>query len=124
MPIFVVGVVCAFAWSNAGAVGSIEPNEAAMRQAFASDLAEGIDAVLAFVAQTGGPQALARIRQAHTDTFDIRAFRKVDCRRSGGKPGHLCDFVVAVDTIAGPIERTVSGRFFVGPDGLAFDHDA
>ena len=76
------------------------------------------------MAATGGEPALARIRAAHTDAFEIRAFRKLECRPSDDKPGHLCDFVVEIDTVAGPIERAIVGRFFVRPGGLAYDHDA
>jgi hypothetical protein len=80
--------------------------------------------VLAYVAETGGAAALARIREAHTDAFEIRGFQKGACRPSEGKPGYVCDFTVAVDTVAGPIETAIAGRFFIGPYGLAYDHDA
>jgi len=117
---FLVGLVAAFAWSGAN-IG--EPDEAAMREAFASDLADGVRSVLAFVAETGGEEALAHIRAARTDEFEIRVFRKLECRPSDGKPGHLCDFAVAIETVAGPIERSVAGRFFDGAAGLAYDGD-
>jgi hypothetical protein len=61
---------------------------------------------------------------AGTDAYEIRGFRKLDCRRSDGKPGHVCDFVVEIDTVAGPIARAVVGRFFVGPAGLVYDINA
>jgi len=101
-----------------------EPDEQAMRHAFDSDLAEGVKTVLDYVAATEGPEALARIREARTDAFTIRAFRKIECHPSEDKPGHYCDFLVEVDTIAGPIARLAAGRFYAGPRGLAFDHDA
>jgi hypothetical protein len=100
----------------------VEPSEDAMREAFASDLADGVRGVLAYVAETGGPQALARIREARTDFYDIRAFRKVGCMPD--RSGHVCAFVVEVDTVAGPIERSIAGRFHIGRSGLAYDHDA
>jgi hypothetical protein len=82
---FVVGLLAVTALSGANFV---EPNEDAMREAFASDLSDGVRGVLAYVAETGGPEALARIRDARTDEFEVRAFRKVECRPSA--PGHVC----------------------------------
>ena len=111
MYMLLVGLLAAFVWSGA----KVEPNEDAMRQAFASDLADGVTSALAYVARTGGAQALARIRQAHTDAFEIRTFRKIDCRPTDDKPGHLCDFVVEVDTVAGPIEP-LARRPLLRPD--------
>jgi hypothetical protein len=92
-----------------------------MRVAFATDLADGVRAALAYVAETGGPEALARIHEAHTDAFEIKSFRKLACRPSPGKPGHLCDFAVEVDTVAGPIAQNAAGRFFAAPWGLGYD---
>jgi hypothetical protein len=118
---FVVALLAGTAWSNAG---FIEPSEDAMREAFALDLSQGVQSVLAYVAETGGQAALARIREAHTDAFALRAFRKGECRPSNDRLGHVCDFAVEVDTVAGSIEKLVEGRFFVGPCGLVYDHDA
>jgi hypothetical protein len=95
-----------------------------MREAFASDLRQGVQQVLSYVEQTGGEEAIRRIREAHTDAFELRGFRKVECRPSEGKPGHICDFAVEVDTVAGLIEQSIAGRFYIGPGGLAYDHDA
>ena len=117
---FFVALVAATAWSD---VGLIEPSEHEMREAFASDLRQGIREVLSYVEQTGGEEAVRRIREARTDAFGLRGFRKGGCRPSDGKPGHICDFAIEVDTVAGPIETSSAGRFFVGPFGLAFDHD-
>ena len=118
MHMFVVGLLAVTALSGANFV---EPNEDAMREAFASDLSDGVRGVLAYVAETGGPEALARIRDARTDEFEVRSFRKVECRASAGKPGHVCGFAVEIDTVAGPIAQSIAGRFFVGPNGLAYD---
>ena len=118
MHMFVVGLLAVTALSGANFV---EPNEDAMREAFASDLSDGVRGVLAYVAETGGPEALARIRNARTDEFEVRGFRKVECRASAGKPGHVCDFAVEIDTVAGPIAQSMAGRFFVGPWGLTYD---
>jgi hypothetical protein len=121
MQLLIFGLLAAIGWGNAGPV---EPNEDAMRRAFASDLADGVRSALSFAAETGGPQALVHIRAAHTDAFEIRVFRKVECRPGVAKPGHICDFVVKIDTVAGPLDRIVEGRFFAGPHGLAFEPEA
>jgi hypothetical protein len=118
MYVFIAALLAAGAWSDAIAV---EPSEDAMRAAFAADLSEGVKSALAFVAETEGPEGLARVRAAHTDEFEIRAFRKGECRPSAGEAGHLCEFAVEIDTVVGPILRSLVGRFFVGPCGLAFD---
>ena len=118
---FFVTLVAATAWSD---VGFIEPSENAMREAFASDLRQGVRQVLSYVEQTGGEEAVRRIRGARTDTFALHGFRKVECRPSEGKPGHICDFAVEVETVAGPIEKSIAGRFYIGLGGLAYDHDA
>ena len=121
MHIFGVALLAATVWSDAS---FIEPSEGAMREAFASDLTQGVKAVLSYVAETGGEAALARIREARTDAFEIRSFRKSACRPSEGQGGHICAFAVEVDTVAGPIERLIVGRFHVGPCGLVYDYDA
>ena len=119
MHMFTVGLMAATALAKAIAV---EPTEDAMRQAFAIDLADGVHAALAYVEENDGPDAVARIRRAGTDTFAITAFHKAECRPSLN--GHFCDFAVEVDTVAGPIIRSLEGRFFVGPCGLTYDHDS
>ena len=122
MHIFGVALlVAATLMSNAGL---IEPREDAMREAFASDLTQGVRDVLAYVEETGGEEALVRIREAHTDAFEIRSFRKGACRPSEGGRGHICDFAVGIDTVAGPIEKSIAGRFYVGRGGLIYDHGA
>jgi len=118
MYVFVAALLTAAAWSDAP---SAEPSEDAMRKAFAADLSQGVRSALAFVAGTAGPQGLARIRAAHTDEFEIRVFRKGKCRPSLGSPGHVCDFAVEIDTVAGPMTGSLVGRFYVSPHGLMFD---
>jgi hypothetical protein len=117
MHMFVVGLLAATALSG---VGISEPSEQAMRTAFATNLANGVKATLVYVTEMGGPEALDRIRQARTDEFEIRGFGKIACRPDNDASGHLCTFVVNVDTIAGPIERAIAGRFLVGPCGLTY----
>lgn len=121
MPMFTVALLFSTALS---AAGLDEPSESAMRRAFATDLSDGIKAVLGYVAQTGGAEALARIRTAHTDEYEIRSFRKLECRFDPVNSGHVCGFSVAIDTVAGPIEQSISGRFFIGACGLTFERDA
>lgn len=102
-------------------ISVIEPSESAMREAFASDLRQGVQQVLAFLEQTEGPEAVMHIHEARTDAFGLREFRKRDCRWSKDKPGHICDFAIEIDTVAGPIARSIAGRFYIGPRGLAYD---
>jgi len=99
--------------------GSDEPSEAAMRAAFEATLAAQVQSALAFVAETGGEAALARVRAARTDAFDIRAFTKLGCAPSAA--GHVCDFAVRIGVVTGELDRTVTGRFHAGPHGLVFE---
>jgi hypothetical protein len=121
MHIFGVALLAATMLSNAS---FYEPSEDAMREAFAADLSYGVQAALSYVAQTAGDEALARIRAAHTDAFEILSFRKGACRPSEDRPGHVCEFAVEIDTVAGPIVKSTAGRFYVGPCGLAYENDA
>jgi len=122
---FFVALVAAAAWSDAGSdLGFVEPGEHAMREAFALNLQQRVRQVLAYVEQTGGEDAVRRVREARTDAFRLLDFRKVECRRSEDRTGHICDFAVEVDTVAGPIGKSIKGRFFNGPYGLAYDADA
>jgi hypothetical protein len=100
-----------------------EPSEAAMRAAFAAHLADGVNAVLAYAARTSGPEAVGRIRATRTDEYDIRTFSKIECHPGDGRPGRICHFMVDVDTIAGPMVRSLVGRFVMGPKGLTYDPD-
>jgi hypothetical protein len=99
---------------------SDEPSEAAMRSAFAATLAADVRSALDFVAVTGGEAALAKVRAARTDAFDIRVFTKLACAPSPRAAGHVCGFSVRIGVATGEIERTITGRFYDGPDGLEF----
>jgi hypothetical protein len=112
LPIVVVGVLAV--------TGSDEPNEAAMRAAFATTLSAQVQSALDFVAETGGAEALAKVRAARTDAFDIRTFTKLDCAPSPDKAGHVCEFAVRIGVVTGLLERTMTGRFYAGPQGLVF----
>jgi hypothetical protein len=100
--------------------GSDEPSAADMRFAFQATLAAQVQSALDFVAETGGDEALARVRAARTDEFDIRSFTKLDCAPSRRAPGHVCEFAVRIGVVTGELEATVTGRFFAGPRGLVF----
>jgi hypothetical protein len=112
LPAVLVGVVAA--------TGSNEPSAAEMRSAVQATLTAQVHSVLDYVAETGGEEALARVRAAHTDAFDIRALTKLDCTSSADKPGHLCAFAVRVAVVTGELQATMRGRFLAGPRGLVF----
>ena len=100
--------------------GSNEPSVAEMRSAVQATLTAQVQSVLDYVAETGGEEALTRVRAARTDTFDIRAFTKLDCTSTADKPGHLCDFTLRVGVVTGELQATMRGRFYAGPGGLVF----
>ena len=100
--------------------GSDEPSAAEMRSAVQATLTAQVQSVLDYVAETGGEGALARVRAARTDAFDIRSFTKLDCTTSADKPGHLCDFALRVGVVTGELQATMRGRFYAGPRGLEF----
>jgi len=103
---------------------SDEPSEGAMRAAFAASLSAQVQNALDFVAEASGEDARDKIKAAGTDRFEIRAFRKLECMHSDGKSGYVCGFAVDIGVIGGEFQQTLTGRFFRGPDGLAFTHDA
>jgi hypothetical protein len=100
--------------------GSDEPSAADMRSAVQATLAAQVRSVLDYVGETGGEEALARVRAAQTDAFDVRSLTKLDCTSSADKPGHLCEFAVRVGVVTGELQATMRGRFLAGPHGLVF----
>jgi hypothetical protein len=100
-----------------------QPGEHAMRIAFESNLAAQVRSALDFAAETGGQDAVNRIREARTDYFEIRTFRKLYCM-SGEKSGHVCAFAVDIGLRDGALHQILLGRFFRRDDGLVFTHDA
>ena len=102
--------------------GTDEPSEAAMRVAVQASLSAQVRSALAYVAETAGDDALARVRSARTDQFDIRRFTKFDC--APGTSGHVCGFAVRIGVVTGELRRTMTGRFHAGPHGLVFESDA
>ncbi len=118
IPFVILGVLAA-----TGSTSSDEPSEAAMRAAFETRLTAQVSSVLDFVAETGGDEALEKIRAARTDEFAIRRFKKLDCGRSAARPGYVCTFAVQVGVVSGVLEETMTGRFVEGPRGLVFAHE-
>jgi len=102
--------------------GSDEPSQAAMRAAVQATLSAQVQSALAYVAETGGEDALARVRGARTDTFDVRGFTKFDCATR--ERGHVCGFSLRVGVVTGELQRTMKGRFYAGPRGLVFEDSA
>jgi hypothetical protein len=116
VPALLVGILALTGYSE-------EPSEAAMQRAFAATLAGDVRAALDFAAASGGEAALAQIRAAHTDAFDIRGFSKLACAPSPRGTGHVCGFSVRIGVATGEIDRIMTGRFYDGPHGLVFAED-
>jgi hypothetical protein len=93
-----------------------------MRAAFHVSLAADVRATLDYVIEVGGAEALQRIRDAGTDRFAIRTFRKLDCTRNPELTGYVCEFAVDIDVVNGALSHTLNGRFLPGPNGLVFRH--
>lgn len=100
---------------------SDEPSERAMRAAFETNLASQVQNALDFVAETSGPDAVAKVREAGTDRFAINTFHKLGCQR--GDRGYVCRFAVDIGVVDGNVREELVGRFFQRDDGLAFSHD-
>jgi hypothetical protein len=107
---------------------SDEPSEAAMRNAFQATLSAQVQSALNFAAETGGEEAVVRVRAARTDAFDIRSFTKLDCAPSDSPQratsGHVCGFSVRIGVVSGVLEHALSGRFYAGRHGLVFEDAA
>jgi hypothetical protein len=98
---------------------SDEPTELQMRDAFERTLTEQVRGAVAYVAETGGPGAVEKVRAAGTDRFEVRGFRKQTCAAIDDG-GYRCTFAVDLGVFNGELHRRISGRFFRGPDGLSF----
>jgi hypothetical protein len=100
-----------------------EPTEGAMRAAFELRLAAQVESAMDFLAETHGPEAVERVRQAGTDQFTVRSFTKKQCQRSGN--GFVCAFTVDLSVVNGTIQQTVRGRFMPSRDGqLTFTQES
>ena len=82
---------------------SDEPRESAMRAAFTTKLAADVQGALDFVAETTGRDGVARIREAGTERFQVRSFKKLDCWRAELDFGHVCAFAVDIAVVNGSI---------------------
>ncbi len=102
---------------------SDEPTEGAMRAAFAASLATQVQSALDFVAETGGPEAVSKVREAGSDKFAIGGFRKLGCRQ-GRDGGYLCRFSVDIVVVGGHIREELTGRFYQRDDAFVFAQDA
>jgi hypothetical protein len=98
-----------------------EPSEPAMRAAFEARVSSQVQGAMDFVNETGGPEAVAKIRAAGTDKFEVRSFQKLNCARSGTKPGYVCGFMVDLEVVNGELQTVLVGRFFAGTNGLDLD---
>ncbi len=99
---------------------SNEPTEGQMKSAFESSLTALVHNALDFVMEAGGPEAADQVRQAGSDRFAIRSFRKHDCLRNSGETDYVCGFAVDIELMNGDLQRRMSGRFYSGPHGFAF----
>lgn len=99
-----------------------EPSERAMRTAFEGVLSLQVRNALDFAAESGDASALEKIRENRTDLFAISIFRKLRCENEAGG-GHRCDFQVDLELSNGRLEKTLSGRFVGGADGLRYVQD-
>ena len=119
VPVVIAGVLAM--------AGCDEPSEAAMRVAFEASLASDVQSALAYIAETGGEAALARVRAARTDAFDVRDFTKLRCAPSvsndGAAGAHLCEFSVRIAVTGGELDRILTGRFYASPRGLVFQNE-
>ncbi|HVY57401.1 MAG TPA: hypothetical protein VHA77_06080 [Xanthobacteraceae bacterium] len=100
-----------------------EPSEREMSGAFAAALADGVRSALDFLAETGGAEAVERVRQAGTDRFEIHSLRKFDCRHDRPGRAHVCAFSVEIGVVTGTLRRTLTGRFYRGPRGFVFRNE-
>ncbi len=96
-----------------------EPSERDMQFAFEGALSLQVQNALEFAAETGGADAVAAIRDHRTDAFAISSFRKLKCSYEAVRL-HRCEFQVDLDLSNGKLERTLSGRFVGGVDGLRY----
>ncbi len=99
---------------------SDEPSEGQMKRAFEASLSAQVRNAMEFVAESGGPEAVQNIRQAGSDRFAIRTFRKVDCAHAADNAGYVCSFAVNIELVNGNLQRQMNGRFSSGSTGLAF----
>lgn len=102
---------------------SDEPSERDMRSAFEGALALQVSNALEFAEESGGADAVAKIRDSGMHRFAVNSFRKFDCARHAEKPGYICAFAAEVTLANGTMQSRITGRFAAGQDGLVFVTD-
>lgn len=109
IPLFAVAVVL-------GSNPTYEPSEGQMRAAFEGSLAMQVRNALDFVRETGGDEAVMKIRDSGMDRYTLNAFQKLNCRAQDGltqegRAAHICAFAVDVELVNGLLQKTITGRF-------------
>jgi len=113
IPLFAVGVV-------AGSNPTYEPSELQMRAAFEGSLAVQVRNALEFARESGGEEAVAKIRASGMDRYNLNAFQKLNCQADDGRMAHVCAFTIDVELVNGLLQRTISGRFSKSGNGFEF----
>jgi hypothetical protein len=96
------------------------PTEIQMRNAFDNYLAHQVAETMQFIQTTGGPSIIKKVKDSGNDRFEIRAFRKIECRQLQQEPNYSCTFSVDINLTNGIMQRTLEGRFYNSSRGLAF----
>jgi hypothetical protein len=96
------------------------PTEIQMRNAFENYLAHQVAETMQFIQTTGGPSIIKTVKDTGNDRFEIRAFRKIECRQLQQKPSYSCTFSVDIDLTNGITHRTLEGRFYNSSRGFTF----
>lgn len=109
IPLFAVAVVL-------GSNPTYEPSEGQMRAAFEGSLAMQVRNALDFARETGGDEAVLKIRASGMDRYTLSAFQKLNCqaqdgRTQDGRAAHVCAFAVDVELVNGLLQKTITGRF-------------
>jgi hypothetical protein len=115
IPLFAIGVAAGFS--------NDQPSQAQMRSAFERALGERVASALEHVSETEGSAAVERLLALGSDRFEIRGFRKRQCRRSSDGRGYVCQFEADVGVSSGQFTTRSQGRFLAGPHGLVFAED-
>jgi hypothetical protein len=122
MKLWAIPAVIAAALICASGAPLDEPSERDMRAAFEGVLSLQVRNALEFAAESGDVEAVEKIRENRTDVFAVSGFRKLKCEPQANG-GHRCDFHVDLDLSSGRLERTLSGRFTGGANGLSYAQD-
>ena len=108
IPLFAVAVVL-------GSNPSYEPSEGQMRAAFEGSLAMAVRNALDFARESGGDEAVTKIRDSGMDRYTLNAFQKLHCQAQDGtqdgRAAHVCEFAVDVELVSGLLQKTITGRF-------------